>query len=128
MSEHTLHVLLRDNPGALHRAVTLFRRRGYNIRSLHVDRSETAGVSKMDVSFEAPAATQLAKELERFIDVLSVRNVTRYRTPTSSLAVSSTTTPIAAPTPTPTPNHHSAQIVTANRSQADGADDEDIAV
>jgi hypothetical protein len=32
----------------------------------------------MDVSFEAPAATQLAKELERFVDVLSVRNVTRY--------------------------------------------------
>lgn len=77
MPEHTLHVLLRDNAGALHRAVTLFRRRGYNIRSLHVDRAEAAGVSRMNVSFEAPATTQLARELERFVDVLSVRDATR---------------------------------------------------
>ena len=111
MSEHTLHVLLRDNPGALHRAVTLFRRRGYNIRSLHVDRSETAGVSKMDVSFEAPppSVTQLAKELERFIDVVSVRNVTRHPAP----PYVSTTSP-AFPTSLPT-----------NRTQADGVCDED---
>src|SRR3954469_4706981 len=81
MTEHTLHVLLRDNPGALHRAVTLFRRRGYNIRSLHVDRAETAGVSRMDVSFEAPNAAQLPRELERFVDVLSGRNGTPYPPP-----------------------------------------------
>ncbi len=80
MTEHTLHVVLRDHPGALHRAVTLFRRRGYNIRSLHVDRADHAGVSRMAVSFEAPAATQLARELERFVDVLSVRDVTRRST------------------------------------------------
>jgi acetolactate synthase small subunit len=114
MTEHTLHVLLRDNPGALHRAVTLFRRRGYNIRSLHVDRSETAGVSRMDVSFEAPAATQLARELERFVDVLSVRNVTRYPTPIS--------------TPVQHSHHPAPPYVSTNNAQADGAADEDIAV
>jgi len=102
MTEHTLHVLLRDNPGALHRAVTLFRRRGYNIRSLHVDRAETAGVSRMAVSFEAPNATQLARELERFVDVLSVRNMTRHATP-----------PLATTTAAP-------------RTQADGICDEEI--
>jgi acetolactate synthase-1/3 small subunit len=101
MAEHTLHVLLRDNPGALHRAVTLFRRRGYNIRSLHVDRSETAGVSRMDVSFEAPSATQCEKELERFVDVLSVRNATRHPAP---------------------------QFVSATRAQADGVSDEELSV
>lgn len=85
MTEHTLHVVLRDHPGALHRAVTLFRRRGYNIRSLHVDRAERAGISRMAVSFEAPAAAQLARELERFVDVLSVRDVTR-RMPAGEVA------------------------------------------
>jgi acetolactate synthase-1/3 small subunit len=100
MTEHTLHVLLRDNPGALHRAVTLFRRRGYNIRSLHVDRAEAAGVSRMDVCFEASSATQLAKELERFVDVLSVRNVTR--SPVTAL------------------------VSTTIRTQADGICDEEI--
>jgi acetolactate synthase-1/3 small subunit len=99
MPEHTLHVLLRDNAGALHRAVTLFRRRGYNIRSLHVDRAETAGVSHMNVSFEAPAAAQLARELERFVDVLSVRDATR---------------------PTPTP------VTATPRTQADGICDEEV--
>jgi len=98
MTEHSLHVLLRDNPGALHRAVTLFRRRGYNIRSLHVDRAETAGISRMQVSFEAPATTQLARELERFVDVVSVRDVTRNPAPT---------------------------YVSTARAQADGVPDED---
>jgi acetolactate synthase I/III small subunit len=113
MPEHTLLVLLRDNPGALHRAVTLFRRRGYNIRSLHVDRSETPGVSRMDVSFEAPPpnVTQLARELERFIDVLSVRNVTRH------------------PAPAFVPNPSAPTSLPTNRTQADGVcDEEDIAV
>jgi acetolactate synthase small subunit len=103
MTEHTLHVLLRDNPGALHRAVTLFRRRGYNIRSLHVDRSETAGVSRMDVSFDAPSATQLEKELARFVDVLAVRNVTR------------------APHPAP-------PFISMAHAQADGVSDEEASV
>ena len=96
----TLYRGYRRGSRALHRAVTLFRRRGYNIRSLHVDRAETAGVSRMNVSFEAPNATQLAKELERFVDVVSVRNMTRYPS-----------TPFVSTTP---------------RAQADGTCDEEI--
>jgi acetolactate synthase-1/3 small subunit len=73
---HTLLVYLQDKPGALHRAVTLFRRRGDNISSLHVDRSETPGISRMTVAVDAPSAERLTRELERLVDVLSVRNVT----------------------------------------------------
>lgn len=73
---HTLLVYLQDKPGALHRAVTVFRRRGDNISSLHVDRSETPGISRMTVSVEAASAERLTRELERLVDVLSVRNVT----------------------------------------------------
>ena len=73
---HTLLVYLQDKPGALHRAVTLFRRRGDNISSLHVERSGTPGISRMTVAIDAPSAERLTRELERLVDVLSVRNVT----------------------------------------------------
>jgi acetolactate synthase I/III small subunit len=73
---HTLLVYLQDKPGALHRAVTLFRRRGDNIASLHVERSETPGISRMTVAVDAPSAERLTRELERLVDVLSVRNMT----------------------------------------------------
>lgn len=75
--EHTLLIHLQDRPGALHRAVTLFRRRGDNIARLNVERSETAGVSRMTVVFEAQTADRVAREVERLVDVLSVRDVTR---------------------------------------------------
>lgn len=81
---HTLFVLLQDKPGALHRVVTLFRRRGYNVVSLGVERSEVAGVSRMTATLEAPSAEQVVKELERFVDVLSVRDVTRRPEPAAS--------------------------------------------
>ena len=77
MKRHTLHVRLQDKPGALHRTVTLFRRRSYNVASLHVERAETAGISNMTVSIEAPDAKQIIKELDRLIDVLSVRDMTK---------------------------------------------------
>ena len=83
-TQHTLLVLLQDKPGALHRAVTLFRRREYNIASLNVVRSEVAGVSRMTVGLEAPSPHQVMKELERLVDVLSVRDVTRREVATST--------------------------------------------
>jgi acetolactate synthase-1/3 small subunit len=83
-----LYVLLEDRPGALHRVVTLFRRRSYNIASLHVERSEIAGVSRMNVSIEAANATHVTKELERLIDVLAVRDVTGNLLPDARLLVS----------------------------------------
>lgn len=104
-TQHTLLVLLQDKPGALHRAVTLFRRRDYNIASLNVERSEMAGISRMTVGLEAPSPHQVMKELERLVDVLSVRDVTRRD-------------PVATATAPP------ADTV---RAQADGCSDEEQA-
>jgi len=41
--KHTIVALLQDHPGVLTRAVSLFRRRGFNIESLAVGKSETRG-------------------------------------------------------------------------------------
>ena len=85
---HHLYVLLEDRPGALHRVVTLFRRRSYNIASLHVDRAEIAGVSRMNVTVESADVDQVSRELERLIDVLAVRDVTHAAAPSAASLVS----------------------------------------
>lgn len=77
-TQHTLVAILRDRPGALHRAVTLFRRRSFNIASLHVERTASAGMSRMMVSIEAHSPEPVMRELERLVDVLSVHQVTDH--------------------------------------------------
>ena len=73
--KHTLRALLQDHPGALNRAVSLFRRRGYNIDSLYVAASETAGISRMILVVDADDVDKVLKQLDRLIDVLHVEVV-----------------------------------------------------
>jgi len=74
--KHTLVTLLQDRPGVLNRAVSLFRRRGFNIESLAVGHSETPGVSRMTLVVDAPDVEQVVKQLYRLIEVLKVSDLT----------------------------------------------------
>lgn len=73
---HTLVALMQDRPGVLHRAVSLFRRRGFNIESLAVGHSETPGVSRMTLVVDADDVEQVVKQLYRLVEVLKVTDVT----------------------------------------------------
>ena len=73
--KHTLSALLRDHPGALNRAVSLFRRRGYNIDTLHVTGSPTPGISQLTLIVDAESIDKVVKQLDRLIDVLKVEVV-----------------------------------------------------
>ena len=73
---HTIVALLQDHPGVLHRAVSLLRRRGYNIASLAVGRSELEGVSRMTLVVEQGDVEQVVKQLNRLVEVLQVDDVT----------------------------------------------------
>lgn len=73
---HTLHVLMQDRPGVLQRTITLFRRRAFNLRSVAVGPSETAGVSRMTVVVEADDVEQVVKQLYGVIEVLKVVELT----------------------------------------------------
>jgi acetolactate synthase I/III small subunit len=77
---HTLVTLMQDRPGVLHRAVSLFRRRGFNIESLAVGHSETPGVSRMTLVVEAEDVEQVVKQLYRLVEVLKVTDVTNQAT------------------------------------------------
>lgn len=76
MQQHTLNVLVQDHPGILTRTVSLLRRRAYNIASLAVGHSETAGVSRMTVVVDATDATQVVRQLDGLIEVLAVHDLT----------------------------------------------------
>ena len=75
-NKHTIVALMQDRPGVLNRAVSLFRRRGFNIESLAVGHSETPGVSRMTLVVEAADVEQVTKQLYRLIEVLKVSDVT----------------------------------------------------
>ncbi len=64
----------------LNRAVSLFRRRGFNIASLSVGHSEAPGVSRMTLVVDREHVDQVVKQLDRLIEVLAVHDVTHERT------------------------------------------------
>ncbi|MGQ0648747.1 MAG: acetolactate synthase small subunit [Gemmatimonadaceae bacterium] len=74
--QHTVIALLQDRPGALNRAVSLFRRRGFNIDSLAVASTELRGLSRMTIVVDQDEVRQVVRQLERLVDIISVRDVT----------------------------------------------------
>jgi acetolactate synthase-1/3 small subunit len=78
MNMHVFTVYVEDRPGVLNRVASLFRRRNFNIISLAVGHSETAGVSRMTVVVQTDAggAQRIEAHLYKLIHVLSVEDIT----------------------------------------------------
>lgn len=78
MMKHTLSVLVENRPGVLSRIAGLFSRRGYNIDSLSVSRTEDERYSRMTivVAGDAEMVEQVAKQLHKLIDVIKVNDIT----------------------------------------------------
>ncbi len=75
---HTLIALVEDKPGVLTRVASMFRRRGFNIASLAVGNSEQPGLSRMTfvVNGDDYTVSQVAKQLDKLIDVIEVSDIT----------------------------------------------------
>ncbi len=85
--KHTIVALMQDHPGVLHRVVSLFRRRAYNIDSLTVGKTETPGVSRMTIVTSGNDVEQVTKQLYRLIEVLKVSDVTNDATVDREIAL-----------------------------------------
>jgi len=77
-TKHTLVALVQDKPGVLNRMASLFRRRGFNIESIAVGRSELPHLSRMTIVVDGTTAMveQVRKQLDKVIDVVKVADIT----------------------------------------------------
>lgn len=71
---HVLSLLVEDKPGLLTRVAGLFARRGFNIESLAVGRSEIEGLSRITVvvDVESTPLEQVTKQLNKLVNVIKV--------------------------------------------------------
>jgi len=76
--QHTLVVLVEDKPGVLNRVASLFRRRAFNIESLTVGHTETAGISRMTIVVDGDqvSAERLTSYLYKLVNVIQVEDLT----------------------------------------------------
>lgn len=77
MDKHVLSVLVRNSSGVLSRVSGLFSRRGYNIDSLTVGRTEDPEISRMTITLmgDEDVLEQVQKQLNKLEDVLTVEKL-----------------------------------------------------
>ncbi len=78
IDQRTISALVQDKPGVLARISGLFRRRGFNIASLTVGRSEQKGLSRMTFVVEGAeeAVRKASAQLDKLIDIVDVKDIT----------------------------------------------------
>jgi len=76
-TKHTLVALVADKPGVLNRMASMFRRRGFNIESIAVGRSELPNLSRMTIVVDGTTTSveQVRKQLDKVIDVVKVSDI-----------------------------------------------------
>ncbi|MEB4615858.1 acetolactate synthase small subunit [Leucobacter sp. M11] len=73
-TRHVLSLLVEDKPGLLTRVAGLFARRGFNIDSLAVGRTEIPGLSRITavVDVEDLPLEQVTKQLNKLVNVIKI--------------------------------------------------------
>jgi len=76
---HTLSILVENHSGVLTRVAALFARRGYNIDSLAVGRTEDPDVSRITIVAYGDDAVieQVTKQLYKLIEVIKVIDLSK---------------------------------------------------
>lgn len=85
MMEHTMVALIRNDPAAIARVVSLLWRRGFEIQSLAVERADGASARRATFVVLAADARRLTTQLMRLIDVIEVDFVGAGRTDVAEL-------------------------------------------
>jgi acetolactate synthase-1/3 small subunit len=85
----TFITYVEDRPGVLNRVVSLLRRRGYNIDSLTVARTERPAVSRVTLVVKADddTARRIEANLYKLVNVLYVEDITHTASVVRELAL-----------------------------------------
>lgn len=88
-TKHILVALVTDKPGVLNRMASMFRRRGFNIDSIAVGRTELPNLSRMTIVVDGTTTSveQVRKQLEKIVDVVRVSDISGDSTITRELAL-----------------------------------------
>ncbi len=88
-TKHILVALVTDKPGVLNRMASMFRRRGFNIDSIAVGRTELPNLSRMTIVVDGTntSVEQVRKQLEKVVDVVRVSDISGDSTITRELAL-----------------------------------------
>ena len=89
ISNRTITALVQDKPGVLNRISSMFRRRGFNIASLAVGRSETPNLSRMTFVVEGndTVVEQVAQHLNKLVEVIKVSDMSEQNIVSRELAL-----------------------------------------
>lgn len=87
--KHTLSVLVANEAGVLARITSLFRRRGFNIDSLSVGRTERDDISRITIVVEGDDRTleQVTKQLHKLVVVHKISDLTNDSVVSRGLAL-----------------------------------------
>jgi len=74
---HVISTLVEDKPGVLQKVASLFTRRGYNIESITVGKSEVDNLARMVfiVNGDQKVLEQVTKQLNKLVDVIKVKDL-----------------------------------------------------
>jgi acetolactate synthase-1/3 small subunit len=81
--------LVENKPGVLHSVSNMFRRRGFNIESITVGRTEQEDLSRMTITVNGDEKTleQIVKQMNKLIDVVKVSQLEPENIVTRELAL-----------------------------------------
>src|SRR5436305_5902767 len=84
-----LAVTVENHPGVMSRVSGMIRRRGFNIQTITVGPSPVEGRSRMTLTVDAGHAEvdQVAKQLDRLVEVISVEDITEAPTYSRELMI-----------------------------------------
>lgn len=88
-SEHTLAILVANQPGALTKIAGTFFRRGYNIETMTVYKTHIKDLTKILISGQAEDrdAEHLRRQIENMVDVQEARLLDRSQSITSEMCL-----------------------------------------
>lgn len=77
--KYTLAMLVRDIPGIMARVTGLFTRRGFNIDTITVGKTEKKGISRIVITLQGDEkiVEQIKKQLNKLIDVLKISELSQ---------------------------------------------------
>lgn len=77
-----LRLIVEDHPGVMSRVTGQIRRRGFNIETISVGPLPTPGRSRMTLTVDAGTSEvdQVAKQLDRLVEVIEVEDITEAPT------------------------------------------------